>query len=103
MTKTAMTANFLRFKTNEIGRLEGHLRAAIEDLEAELARISSDLGKGQSVHMLNLLSKSARVHEYGLRLTALKEVIAELSAVLDDEPADAGEVAPDRRTHEVHE
>lgn len=100
MTKTPMTGNFLRFKANEAGRLENHLRSAVADLETELAGIRSDLDKGQTVHVLNLLSKSARVHEYGLRLTALKEILSELDVVLAE---DTGEVPREVRTHEVHE
>lgn len=91
MTKTPMTQNFLRFKANEVTRLEDHLRNAVADLETELGRLRADLDKGQSTSVLNLLPKSARVHEYALRMTALKETLAELESVLPEESAAAGE------------
>lgn len=88
MTKTPMTGNFIRFKKNEIVRLEGSLLAAVADLESELAGIRTGLDSGQSTSVLNLLPKSARVHEYALRLTQLRDLIAELDVVMEE---DAGE------------
>ena len=83
MAQTPMTDNLIRFKKNEIARLEDHLLNAVSDLETELSAIRADLEGGRSTSVLNLLPKSARVHEYSLRLTQLRDLVAELEVAVE--------------------
>lgn len=73
--------NLLRFKAKEAERLEAQLAAAVADVESELAAVTRSLADGTSVSVLNLLPKTARVHEYAIRLNQLKDLLAELNEV----------------------
>lgn len=90
---TNMTSNLLRFKNNEAERLKGYLAAAVADVESEMAAITRSLADGTSVSVLNLLPKTARVHEVAVRLNQLTELLAELKEVglgAESSPGDGG-------------
>lgn len=86
-----MTSTFLRFKTNDAKRLEGHLAGALDDLESDLAQIRRSLTNGESLFVLNTVPKAARVHEYALRLQQLREIIEELTPALEEADPGAGD------------